>query len=143
MCRVFGEAAQPEFRSHKVLGRGQSFNVESGRVVQANDSAGAPANAEVGVMSLGFGNVADAIGESHGAQVVANSTTFSFGSKQISRHDLYSGYATVASNATELTAGPTNLIEASFEYFWPNIPVFQTPIPPPPPDWNIDWKPYN
>ena len=40
LCRVFGEAAQPEFRSDKVLGRGQSFNVEAGRVVQANDRAG-------------------------------------------------------------------------------------------------------
>ncbi|HIB83271.1 MAG TPA: hypothetical protein EYO59_01325, partial [Chromatiaceae bacterium] len=40
VCRVFGEAAQSEFRSDKVLGRGQSFNVEAGRVVPANDRAG-------------------------------------------------------------------------------------------------------
>ncbi|HHZ96630.1 MAG TPA: hypothetical protein EYN67_14025, partial [Flavobacteriales bacterium] len=40
VCRVFGEAAGSQCRSDKVLGRGQSFNVEAGRVVPANDRAG-------------------------------------------------------------------------------------------------------
>jgi len=40
ICRVFGEAARPQYQATKRVGAGQSFNVEAGRVVGANDRAG-------------------------------------------------------------------------------------------------------
>ena len=40
LCRIYSDTPFSRNPSEKVIGRGQSFNLEAGRVVQANDRAG-------------------------------------------------------------------------------------------------------
>ena len=40
LCRIYSEAKCSKDPSKKLIGRGQSFNLDAGRVVQANDRAG-------------------------------------------------------------------------------------------------------